>query len=751
MNKGIIAIVLVLLSTFVYGQSPDKMSYQVVIRDAAGKLVVNSTVGIRISILQGSESGAAVYEEVQFPATNANGLVTLQIGAGETGSSFSAISWQHGPYFIKSEIDPAGGENYTIAGTTQLLSVPYALYSATAENVITEKQTLADVLMYMNSAGNQIKDVVKPTDPLDAVNKEYVTLRISATGDTLFMGYDQYVVIPGLSSSNVKAPAVVTLGHEEPSPASSVLTGSITSNGWDKITEYGFVYSLQEGFDSSTGIKATADGKDFEKGEYSVEIDNLEENTFYYYRAFATNSTGSSYGEEKSFSTFDILTITPVSTKISDVIGSGYDITTSYANSNDLKAAVLDYQQMLNDNIIHQDLNQVSGSIMAASGSNTSIYQSSMKVNANIKSKYGCFSGEIKAHFDSERIESSDYAFATLSSRQILSAFCIDKEVRFDNTLLHKYIKQDFINAIASSSAEQVIEKYGTDVILGGMWGGRADFNMSAKKSATSDGKNIGAYASAKYNSVLVNASGSVDVDSNYKSDFQTESTNWKIVTRGGDPSGVSGQSDFQDWQKSINDDNQVFIDYYNNCVVPISEFIADPQKKLAFEQARDSYIQEKGIAVDEPTIQQTITHPFELRGFTQNVKGDSEVNSQSGRNTNVITTITLEKSNATTLKCTVYLYVEEEYSDHTTFSGTKSFYITTGKELLDFTKKTYTMSKQTVSGKHNGYVDFMNRIHCDWITALSIQFDSSSSNDGPYIGMKGTLNFDVLLRGGTY
>ena len=748
MNKGIISTVFVFLSSIVCGQSPDKMSYQAVIRDAAGKLVVNSNIGIRITILQGAEAGTAVYEEVQFPATNANGLVTLQIGTGESDNQFSEISWQHGPYFLKSEIDPAGGQNYTISGTTQLLSVPYALYATTAENVITEKQTIADVLRNMNSARSQIKDVVKPTDPLDAVNKEYVTIRISITGDTLFMGNDQYVVIPNLSSSNVKAPAVVTLDHEEPTPTSSILFGCITSNGWDKITEYGFIYSLHEGFENSTGIKVSADLKDFEKGEYSVEIDSLEEYTTYYYKAFASNNTGTSFGEENSFSTLGILSLNPVSTKISDVIGSGYDITAGYANSNDLKSSVLDYQRMLSDSIIHQDLNQVSGSIMAASGSTTSSYQSSMKVSANIKSKYGCFSGEIRANFDSDRLESSAYAFATQSSRQILSAFCIDKEVRFDNTLLHKYIKQVFLDDIDRLSAGQIIAKYGTDVILGGMWGGRADFNMSAKKSATSDGKNIGAYASAKYKSVLVDASGSVDVDSKYNSDFQTETTNWKIVTRGGDPSGVTGQEDFLSWQQSINDDNQVFIDYYNNCVVPISEFIADPVKKLAFEQARDSYIMDRGIAVDEPTIQKTITHPFELKGFTQNVKGDSEVNSQSGRNTFVATTITLEKTNATTIKCTLYLYVEEEHSDHTTFSGTTSFDITTDKEILDFPMKKYTVPKQAVSGLHHDYVDFMKSVHCDWIAALSIRFDSSGSNDRPYIGLKGTLNFNVQLRG---
>ena len=110
----------------VWAQSPQKMSYQAVIRDASNKLVVNRTVGMRISILQGSASGTAIYTETQKPGTNANGLVSIEIG---TQPASGPIDWASGPYFIKTETDPEGGTNYTITGTSQLLSVPYALYA----------------------------------------------------------------------------------------------------------------------------------------------------------------------------------------------------------------------------------------------------------------------------------------------------------------------------------------------------------------------------------------------------------------------------------------------------------------------------------------------------------------------------------------------------------------------------------------------------------------------------------------------
>jgi hypothetical protein len=110
------------------------MSYQAVIRNALNALVTNQAVGMQISILQDSVSGTAVYVETQTPNTNANGLVSIEIGSGTIVSgTFSAINWANGPYFVKTETDPTGGTSYSITGTSQLLSVPYALHAKTAE------------------------------------------------------------------------------------------------------------------------------------------------------------------------------------------------------------------------------------------------------------------------------------------------------------------------------------------------------------------------------------------------------------------------------------------------------------------------------------------------------------------------------------------------------------------------------------------------------------------------------------------
>ena len=115
-------------------QVPEKFSYQAIIRDSTNALIINQSVGVRISILQGSVNGNTVYAESHSLSTNNNGLISLEMGSGTLISgSFQSIDWSNGPYFIKSETDPAGGSNYSISNTSQLLSVPYALHSKTAD------------------------------------------------------------------------------------------------------------------------------------------------------------------------------------------------------------------------------------------------------------------------------------------------------------------------------------------------------------------------------------------------------------------------------------------------------------------------------------------------------------------------------------------------------------------------------------------------------------------------------------------
>jgi len=117
---------------FAKAQPPQLISYQFVVRSTDGVLITNQNVGVRLSLLQGSPGGDAVYTEVHTISTNSGGLGSLSLGAGipETTNSIGQVNWSNGPYFLKSETHPEGGNNYTVIGTSEILSVPYALHAA---------------------------------------------------------------------------------------------------------------------------------------------------------------------------------------------------------------------------------------------------------------------------------------------------------------------------------------------------------------------------------------------------------------------------------------------------------------------------------------------------------------------------------------------------------------------------------------------------------------------------------------------
>lgn len=154
MKKITTILTAILLAITVFAQTPEKFSYQAVIRNSNNELVTNQNIGMQISILQGSVNGTSVYVETHAISTNTNGLVSLEIGTGNVQSGyFSTIDWSDDIYFIKTETDPTGGTNYTITGTSQLLSVPYALHAKTAE-IVTGGITESDPVFTSSDAAN---------------------------------------------------------------------------------------------------------------------------------------------------------------------------------------------------------------------------------------------------------------------------------------------------------------------------------------------------------------------------------------------------------------------------------------------------------------------------------------------------------------------------------------------------------------------------------------------------------------------
>lgn len=121
----------------------------------------NQNVSLQFNILQGSNTGTVVYSETHQATTNTFGIVNLQIGSGISVTDFAGITWSNGPYFIEVAVDISGGTNYQPTGTSQLISVPYALHANTAAVALTDNVNDADAdpaneLQTLNLTGNTL-------------------------------------------------------------------------------------------------------------------------------------------------------------------------------------------------------------------------------------------------------------------------------------------------------------------------------------------------------------------------------------------------------------------------------------------------------------------------------------------------------------------------------------------------------------------------------------------------------------------
>jgi hypothetical protein len=127
---GLLGIALSFLPGTLYAQVPQTFNYQAIARDAGGNVLPAHKIGVELSVLDGGPAGTVVYQETFIDTTNAFGLFTLQVGGGVVVSgTFTGINWATGNKYLQTAIDLAGGTNYALSGTTQLLSVPYALYA----------------------------------------------------------------------------------------------------------------------------------------------------------------------------------------------------------------------------------------------------------------------------------------------------------------------------------------------------------------------------------------------------------------------------------------------------------------------------------------------------------------------------------------------------------------------------------------------------------------------------------------------
>ena len=267
MKKLFTILTVVLLTIISYSQAPQKLSYQAVIRNNSGQLVTSHAVGIRATILQGSPSGSVVYQETFNSLTNGNGLVSIEIGGGTLVSgNFSTINWASGSYYLRTETDPSGGTSYTISGTSQLISVPYALHAK-------------------NAASYTETDPVFGAAPAKAITSGLITNWNTAYGWGNHAGlYRPVSYVPAWSEITSKPTTVSGYGISD----AVTLAGDQTISGTKRITSDLFINDLT--FGKGNGNKFTNTAIGFQA--LFTNGDSGNDNTALGYHSLFSNLTG---------------------------------------------------------------------------------------------------------------------------------------------------------------------------------------------------------------------------------------------------------------------------------------------------------------------------------------------------------------------------------------------------------------------------------------------------------------------------
>lgn len=293
---------------------PNAFNYSAVARNASGQPIANSTIGIQISILKTSTVGTTVYRENHAVNTDAFGLFNLIIGAGavQTGS-MSGINWSNDNYYIRVGMDASGGTNFLTMGTTQLLSVPYALYAKNAGSVSNSNDN-------DTSATNELQAISLKNDTLFLTNGGFVKLplskdtsatnelqTLSIKNDTIFLSNGGFVKLPSSAPSSFVSANITTKAIIGITSNSATFGGILSNANSNQIIERGIVYDTST--NPTVKSKQISIGKGIGSYDYTTSGffnngDFLQSNTTYYVRAYAiTENNITLYGNEVSFTT----------------------------------------------------------------------------------------------------------------------------------------------------------------------------------------------------------------------------------------------------------------------------------------------------------------------------------------------------------------------------------------------------------------------------------------------------------------
>ncbi len=346
---SLLCLLLCIMSAMSFAQTPEKMSYQAVFRNMYDRLITEQPVAVQISILQGGAEGTVVFQEKQTVTTNADGIATFEIGGGTAVvGTLKDINWAEGPYFLKAEMDPEGGEDFTVNGAVELVAVPYAFYANASAGefsgnyedltgapeipvVPTKVSELENNSGFMSKEAQQLVKTgntltltgatnivelpafqVFESDPTkNVVNRPegaktgelmywdgetWKTVAPGVNGQVLVLGEDNvpfWTRRPGTKT----APVVAIKAGEE-----TTFIGSVVDDGGLDITARGFKYAKTPGVANNEDATAVVVE---DEADFSAVIEAAGHNVTYYVVAYATNENGTTYSEEISFTTPD--------------------------------------------------------------------------------------------------------------------------------------------------------------------------------------------------------------------------------------------------------------------------------------------------------------------------------------------------------------------------------------------------------------------------------------------------------------
>lgn len=335
--KKLFTILMFIITLTISAQAPQGFNYQATIRNNTGALIINKAVSFRFNIIPTSATSTPVYSENQTITTDDVGQVSLVIGKGTaTTGTFATIDWATGTYFLGIELNTGNG--FVAMGTTQLLSVPYALYAKSSGT--SAIPNLASVLAKNNSANaTKITNLADPADPQDATTKSYVDSRGSMPvgtekGQILYWDGNKWDKLsPGITGNILRSNnGTPTWGNSSPkliindymytfissTQIKLTIKSTLVNNGGEEINEQGICFSRTNNKPTTSDLTETNQNKgDFSKistaedsfGRYYYNtIENLLPGTKYFINSYGKNSIGTSYS--------DVLTIITPTNKI---------------------------------------------------------------------------------------------------------------------------------------------------------------------------------------------------------------------------------------------------------------------------------------------------------------------------------------------------------------------------------------------------------------------------------------------------